>query len=346
MPNGSPHVKGQSAQVEEVCRRIFRHLLQQGESCRQNIAGEVPLSPASATNYTRWLSAKHYLTCRSVKGTRSKRPVEWMRLSGRKTTSIAVAVSSRMVAAELVAANGESLWGLERSLREPRQLPLMQALNHVVQACAERARQMGSRCGFAGISVSGTVGYGIIFSVDGIADWRPCIPTELLPAFEKIDDAEVWTRIQCKIEGFAHDSGRGGALGYFEWDGGRLRMATMGDGIVIEGRNGTVSSRLHQPVTRKGAVCYCGTTGCFVALLESGEANCDLVREVIGRLTREDGMEAAAVEWRAESTGFRSREGDGTELVQVKDPQAYLLAGLRLLCAEKSLIQAVREDRR
>ena len=110
-----------------------------------------------------------------------------------------------------------------------------QALGEVVGVCQEQARKLGRQCGFAGMSISGTVGYGIIFSFDGIPDWRPCTPTDLLREFEHFERTRIWTCIQCKITGFVHSLGRGNSIGYFEWDGSRLRMASMRDGTVIDG---------------------------------------------------------------------------------------------------------------
>lgn len=345
MPHGSPHSQNQVAQVEEVCRRVFRHLLMRDESCRQHIAAHVSLSPASATNYTRWLSGRGYLASRSVKAETSKRPVEWIRLAPEKAAAVIVAISSAAVYAELVAADGKRVWQVERPVEEKRQTEVMQAINCVVEACCDRAREEGHCCGFTGISVSGTVGYGIIFSLDGVDDWRPCTPTELLPAFEEISAAEVWTRIQCKLTGFAHSRACQNSLGYFEWDGGLLRMASMKEGTVIDGRNGTVSARLHQPVGRQGSLCYCGRRGCFIGLLEHGEARREDVHGVIEKLTREDDMTAAAVEWRGEGDPLKASDERGTELVAVDAPVEFALKGLRLLAAEEALVQAVRADR-
>jgi len=345
MPSGFPHSSRQSAQFEEVCRRIFRHLLQRKESCRQFLSNEIVLSAASATNYTRWLAENGYLSSRSVKGRSSKRPVEWVRLSPARTLSIGLAISSRSVRAEIVDGCGGPLWSTEKPLHERRQVEVMEAINQVVQDCLEQAEERGQSCRSVGLSVSGTVGYGIVFSLDGVDDWRPCTPTDLLPAFKRLPKATVWTRIQCKLEGFAQSREVPRSLGYFEWDGGRLRMATMKNGVVIDGRNGTVSARLHQQVEKNGPLCYCGSRGCFVALLEKGEARCAHVRHVLGYLTGEDAIEAAAVEWRAEGEPLKAFPGDVTELVAVDDPPQMAWAGLRLLCAEEALLQAVRADR-
>ncbi len=346
MPNGSPHSNGQAGQVEEVCRRIFRHLLHRKETCRQHIAEEVALSPASATNYSRWLSANDFLETRSVKVATSKRPVEWMRLNPERVVSVAVSITPTLVRADLVSAEAASIWHREAGLRERCQHELMQALGTVVGACLERARKLGQRCSFAGISVTGTVGYGIIFSFDGIADWRPCTPTELLREFEIFTKKEIWTCLQCKIVGFKHSLGRGDSVGYFEWDGRRLRMASMLDGTVRDGRNGTVNAQLHRPVEREGPVCYCGRRGCFVALLEHGEAKREHVDGVIESLTGTAGMDVAAVEWRGDGEAPQRRPGSRTELIAVEPVQDFSRAGLRLLCAEETLLQAVREVRR
>lgn len=345
MPRGLPHSSSQSAHFEEVCRRIFRHLLQRKESCRQYISSHVILSAASATNYTRWLSEHGFLDSRSVKGSSSKRPVEWIRLRADRVVSIALSVSSKSVRAELVDGCGGRIWSVERPLQDHCQTEVMQAMSAVVESCLAQAEEREKHCGFAGLSVSGTVGYGIVFSLDGIHDWRPCIPTDLLAPFANLPKAEVWTRIQCKLEGFAEGRLENRSLGYFEWDGGRFRMATMRNGSVVDGRNGTVSSRLHQSVEKEGSLCYCGRANCFVALLETGEARCDHVRSVLESLTREDGMEAAAVEWRAEGEPLASGPDDATDLVAVDEPQNFALIGLRHLCTEEALLHAVRLDR-
>jgi predicted NBD/HSP70 family sugar kinase len=345
MPNGSPHSNGQSSQVEEVCRKIFRHLLQHEESCRQHIATELGLSPASATNYSRWLSTCGFLESRSVKGNTSKRPVEWMWLNPSRVASIAVAVTAKAIRAELVSADGKAVWSTERNLENRCQHELMQALDAVVEACVQRGKKNGNPPCFAGLSVSGTIGYGIVFSFDGIKEWRPCTPTELLPAFRQIPQSEVWTRIQCKLVGFAHSQSRGKSMGYFEWDGTRLRMATMHDWTVIDGRNGTVSARLHQPVKRQGPLCYCGRRGCFVALLEHGEACREHVNGVIGHVAREDAIEVAAIEWKGEGEPDQAHFDGPTELVAVERAQDFSLGGLRMLCAEEALLQTVRTQR-
>jgi predicted NBD/HSP70 family sugar kinase len=345
MASASPQNNGQSAQVEDVCRRIFRHLLQHGESCRQQISAEIGLSPASATNYCRWLSASGYLQSRAVKGATSKRPVEWMRLNPGKLVSVAVAITSKLVRADLIAADGSSIWHQEKTLENRCQHELMQAMEAVVAGALARAAKLDHRCDFAGVSVLGTIGYGIIFSFDGIKDWRPCTPTDLLPAFEQIEAAEVWTRIQCKMVGFAHPRRPNESLGYFQWDGSRLRMASMRNGVVVDGRNGTVSARLHQPVKRQGRVCYCGRKGCFVALLEHGEALQEHVTGVIDHITHEDEMKEAAIEWRGEGEPQQEVSKGSTKLVHVERNEDFAGIGLRLLCAEEALLDAVKRER-
>ena len=346
MPNGSPHSNGHSGQVEEVCRRIFRHLLHRGETCRQHIAEDVVLSAASATNYSRWLSANDFLETRSVKVATSKRPVEWMRLNPDRAISVAVALTPKLVRADLVSAAGASIWHVERELTERCQHELMQALGEVVGVCQEQARKLGRQCGFAGMSISGTVGYGIIFSFDGIPDWRPCTPTDLLREFEHFERTRIWTCIQCKIVGFVHSLGRGNSIGYFEWDGSRLRMASMRDGTVIDGRNGTVNAQLHQPVKHQGAMCYCGRRGCFVALLEHGEAKRKHVNGVIENLTGTAEMDVAGVEWRGDGEPPQMRPGSATELIAVEPAQDFSRAGLRLLCTEETLLHEVQVARK
>lgn len=341
MPTRSPHGHGQSGQVEKICRRIFRHLLQRGESCRQHIAEDMALSAASATNYSRWLDSFDFLETRSVKVATSKRPVEWMRLNPDKTVSIAITVTSRLVISDLVSADGERIWHTERVLQERCQHELMQVLEEMVDSCLVQARKMGQRCAFAGMSISGTVGYGIIFSMNGIPDWQPCTPTNLLPAFSNIQNSEIWTRIQCKMVGFSQQQPRGDLLGYFEWDGTHLRMASMRDGVVLDGRNGTVNARLHQPVKKDGPLCYCGRRGCFVALLESGEAQREQVNDIIENLTDSAEMDIAAVEWRGDGAPLQMRPGGRTELINLEPGEDFSFAGLRLLCTEEALVQAV-----
>ncbi len=332
-----------NSQREEAAAPILQQLLVRGPLSRNQLRECTGFSPASITNYTRALLSRGLLLSEPVAVAGSKRPVSFLRIAPDCGSAILLRTESNSLTAELLALNGEVRAERIVAYEARNQSGVLGAIGHAVAALFKRARDEQLEPLLAGLGAAGSVApeYGIVFDLQGVTDWEPCQPGEILPVLREIPSFMVWTQVSCKVAGLAVSRKNDHRLAYLDFSGNTLRLASLQNGRILLGRYGTVSALLHRTVARNGSPCYCGRRGCLVPIIENGRATEKIIVNLVRRLATELDVSVMGIEG-PEATERLERQVAGRcldALVRVSEGAAYTARGLRYLAAKAALLR-------
>jgi hypothetical protein len=324
-----------------VRKSLAGKVLLKRQATRLELSRETGLCAASVTNHTRWLIQHGFLTSTPIRLPEVKRSVDQLQINGGRATALAIQVRKDRVEAQLLGLDAEVLAQSAAPVAAATQHAVLAAIVAAVTEAKQWSGAHGYNIDLAGMSVCGTVAAedGIIFGIDGVPQWRPCQPLEILPAMQAIPVLHVWTQVMSKMVALAATVGQDDRIGYVEFLGRSVHIASMRQGEVKLGRHGSPGSFLHVSVNNEGPLCYCGRHGCLADLLESDRPIDDhvLADAFIGVLKRIK-VDAVGLEWQGETQWLEHRLAEsGFKVHHVAGGRGLALRGLAILTAQASL---------
>jgi len=333
--------------------RFLRLLLLQKATTRTKLAEQGGFSAASTTLRSQWLFENGFLEKLAERQLHSKRPVETLSLRRLSWSVAALRLSAKRLTADLLDSTGNVIWS-EAATFSGKRLTVQAEVFQAFREKLEEARRQGEvlRLPLKGMAlsidgvISGSVGPGMIFGLNGIDNWIPCQPRFIDPIFQQITVLNQWTTSVCKLYGLVSDLKIDNRVAYFQVTRKDLHLATIYDGAITLGNLGTSGAFLHQSVQPEGPACYCGRQGCLDALLRSGKATHDQIYGAIQRLLEILGIEYAGIEWTEGASYFPSaftKKTSQTSIIPVTAPDDLERRGIAFLSVEAALLREVNE---
>ncbi len=321
---------------------LTRWILLKRKATRSELVTDTGLCAASVTNHTRWMIEQGLIKSTPTRVPDVKRSVDLLQLNPDNGVLMLIDLQAHQVSIALLDIEGQPLYLLDRPIEQPTQREIFKVLGQSVLEMRQWARDADRNIDHAGMCVHGTmVSNSLIFSIDGVADWRPCEPKLILRPLNDIPKMDIWTHIMCKLLGFASQQKTDDQIGYVEYRDNNFHIATLRKGKVCLGTHGTTSSFLHESVDELGPTCYCGRKGCLAHLLESGcQVDPRLLANTFIQIVNRIRVSTLAMEWDGAREWLQIKlEESGYNTHWIDDGKAMVLDGLHILTAQEALTQ-------
>ena len=310
---------------------MFKILLHRGLTRRQ-IAQAMDVSMPAVTRHVKWLLEQQLVDSSHDRIPNVKRPVEVLQSRGEAGYGLAVLLRPHRLEAQVIDSAGAGVAHRDFGLHRPDQAHAMAALR---EAC-EWYRQNVPDCGpleTVGASIAGYLepSSGMVFAVHGFADWRPCLPAQVVEGMGRT--FVPWTRVASLVHGLAARRGIDDRIGFIDFSQGQLSVASMSHGRTAFGRFGTASTAAHRTVSDAARRCYCGRTGCLADHLDHGDATPGMVRAAIPHLVAAMDVSILGLDVQGCGDTIEALADGPTRLVAIDDPDPLAWEGLRIATA-------------
>lgn len=342
--------EGPAGKATLSLERFLRLLLLHESATRMELGKQSGFSAASITLRSQWLLEHGFLEKLSERRLHSKRPVETLSLKRQPWSTAALRVGAERLHVDLLDSQGHSLWSAERRITKGArevQSEIFRGFRELTAAAQEQGAALelpltGTTFSVDGI-ISGSVGPGTIFRLNGMDNWIPCQPRFIEPILEQVSLINQWAACVCKVYGLARELKTDHRVGYFQIGKHDLHLATVSEGSVSLGNLGTSGVFLHQSVQLTGPDCYCGRQGCLDALLRAGKATAEQIFGAIQRLLEMLQITHVGIEWQDGPTNLEEAFACNPRctLVPISDPVLLEQRGLALLSTEAALLRDV-----
>lgn len=318
---------------------LLQNLLMEQTLARKDVGQRLGLSAGAVSKYVRWLVDQQLVLSEARRRPWSKRPVEDLSINPAAGQALAVLVTSRCVEAQACRLDAEPVFTQDYPVPGRNQAEVLAALS---QAVTEALGRVDGAFDAVSVAVDGYAANDTVFGLDGVGDWQPCQPGLMLLALEDCPVTHVHPLISCKLRGLARQLGLASRLGYVELRGGRFQIATLTDGQVVLGGQGTTSPLIHQQVSNDPARCCCGRTGCLAGHIANGTVDGGMLGEALAGILGQSGIEHVGVE--VDAAGGDLLESLGRHLPglhHVEDGEQIARQGQRLRAAGEALAKIV-----
>jgi len=191
--------------------------------------------------------------------------------------------------------------------------------------------------GMIGLQGTASPMQNVIFSIDGIPDWEPCSPLNILEYFKSnpVYDFSMWIMAKCK--GFSREKPYVDNVGLIEFSNNTFHIAAIYNEQMKLGLLGTSSPYLHCEV-KNGAPCYCGRKNCFSAYIQRGGFAPKIINEGLNKIFKEIDLSLVGLEFAEHPKTVKDLCDNGLHVKPVLVGNGYELYknGLRMLAAENA----------
>jgi hypothetical protein len=319
--------------------RIINKLLLHDVLTRKELSEQLGVSIATVTNHTQDLIANKILLSETIPGINSKRPLQKLSLNGGFGVCSTILLDPHMIIAELVKLDSTPLASIKVLVKSATQANLLATLEEAAGKLEALAEVRGEKIISGMIGIQGTVSphNRVIFSIDGISDWKACSPLAFLKYFESNPVYNLSTWIMAKCKGFSRLQQCDCHIGIIEFSNNEFHIAAIYNEQMGLGHLGTSSPQLHCEV-ENGLACYCGKNKCFNAYIQSGGFDSKIINAGLNKVFEEIHLSLVGLEFAEHPQTVKKICDNGLHVKPVLVENGYELYqnGLRMLAAENA----------
>lgn len=310
---------------------------------RQDVVSRLGVSPAAVTKYVRWLDEQEFLAREMHRKPWSKRPIEELRVRPDLGRCLCLLLEADQVLGFIARLDGH----IERELVQPTESRTLAGVLAAANAlAAEAIGLVDEPFEMVGMAARGYMAHHTVFAVDGIENWQPCQPGQILTELSELPVTPIEPRAACKLQGLAGQWRAYDGLGYIELRERRFHVAAMTGGEMIIGTQGTTSPLIHQRVSDDPHPCFCGRTGCLAHHIAEDTADAAMIAAGLADVLQEGGIHRLGIDAGDQTNALVEAFAErGLTAEAVGDTGRLVAEGLVTLTASAALRQLVNQRR-